>query len=335
MKKLNFEQIEKLAHGVARLEEGDGKISFFRFTKEQQELYKTTSEDFYIKSFATSGVSLEFITDSENMSLSVLVSKGSSRTFFTHSIIVDGKRVDELSGNIGDGKNMPFEKSFKLESGMKRVKIQFPWSATSSLVALELDDNAIITPIEKKVKLLMFGDSITQGYDAMIPENAYAIRITDRFEAEARNKGIGGERFFAELTAEKENFEPQIITVAYGTNDWRHSTKEKFEQECKGFFNNLRESYQNAKIVAITPIWRADIDKRQEFGEPLSFIAEYISKVAETVSDMTVINGIELVPHDLQYYQTDGLHPIDSGFEKYADSLWDEMCKELTLCSKI
>ena len=40
MKALSFEQIEKLAHGVARVEEGDGKISFFRFTKEQQELYK-------------------------------------------------------------------------------------------------------------------------------------------------------------------------------------------------------------------------------------------------------------------------------------------------------
>ena len=73
MKALSFEQIEKLAHGVARVEEGDGKISFFRFTKEQQDLYKNVCTDFFIKSFSTSGISLEFDTDSENLSLSVLV----------------------------------------------------------------------------------------------------------------------------------------------------------------------------------------------------------------------------------------------------------------------
>lgn len=325
MKALSFEQIESLTHGVARVEEGDGKISFFRFTKEQQELYKTVSEDFYIKSFATVGVSLEFITDSENLLLSVSVAKGSSRTFFTHSIFVDGKRIGELSGNISAGENVPFEEKFQLGVGMKKVRIQFPWSVASRLVALELDENATVIPTKKKCNVLMFGDSITQGYDAMLPENAYSIRIADLLDAEVRNKGIGGEQFFAKLTLEKEDFTPDLVTVAYGTNDWRHSTKERFERECKGFFVNLRNSYPNAKIIAITPIWRADMDNKQEFGKPFNFIGEYIKKVSETVSDMTVIDGIDLVPHNLKYYQTDGLHPIDSGFEHYTNNLWEKI----------
>ena len=155
MKKLYFEQIKKLVHGVAHIEEGDGNISFYRFTKEQQELYRSVSpNDFYIKTFATSGVSLEFETDSEDMTLEVEVSRGSSRTFFTHSIFIDGEKFSDLSGDIKDKENVYFEKTFSLPRGMKKVKILFPWSVQSKLVALKLDESAKIVPIEKNFKLL-------------------------------------------------------------------------------------------------------------------------------------------------------------------------------------
>ena len=45
MKALNFEQIKNLVHGAARVEEGDGKVSFFRFTEAQQELYRSVCTD--------------------------------------------------------------------------------------------------------------------------------------------------------------------------------------------------------------------------------------------------------------------------------------------------
>lgn len=325
MKRLDFEQIKLLVHGAARIEENDGKISFFRFTKEQQEIYKSASLDFYMKSFSTSGISLEFETDSDNLSLSVEVSKGSSRTFFTHSLFIDGKRVDELSGNIGQNENVPFEKSFKLGLGMKKVRILFPWSVASSLVSLEIDDNAKVIPIEKKFKLLMLGDSITQGYDAMMPENAYAIYIAEKLNAEARNKGIAGECFFPRLVAEKENFEPNLITVAYGTNDWKYSNKEQFDKTSKQFYTNLRNAYPNVKIIALTPIWRVDIGSDYVSGVPLTYIGEYIKKVSQEIPDMTVIDCMDCVPHNPEYYQTDGVHPIDSGFKYYAKNLWKKM----------
>lgn len=325
MMKLNFGQIKLLVHGTARIEEKNGKISFFRFTKKQQELYKTACADFYMKSFSTSGISLEFDTDSENLSLSVSVNKGSSRSFFTHSIFVNGNRIGELSGDINDREDVQYAQNFQLGSGIKRVKILFPWSVASSLISLELDDDAKVIPVEKKCKLLMFGDSITQGYDAKFPENAYAIKIAELFDAEARNKGIAGEQFFAKLTDEKEDFNPDIITVAYGTNDWRHGTKRRFEKECKDFFVNLRKSYPNVRIIAITPLWRADIDNQQQIGEPLIYIADYIKNVARDISDMIVLDGIDLIPHDLNFYQTDGLHPIDSGFEHYSNNLWKKI----------
>ena len=321
MTTLTFEQIKKLVHGAAYIEEGDGGISFFRFTKEQQELYKVTCKDFYIKTFATSGISLEFDTDSNNMRLAVLVNKGSSRTYFTHSILVDGKPFDELSGDIGEQENVYFKKAFSLPEGVKRVRIQFPWSVASSLVSLELDDGAIAVPVIKKRKILMFGDSITQGYDASRPELAYAVRLADFLSADAINKGIAGEQFFGKLPTLKDDFTPDLITVAYGTNDWRHGTKERLLRECTAFFKNLRESYPDTKIIALTPLWRVDIDNEQVIGEPLSFVTKFIKQTVRETENAVFIDCINLIPHRPKHYQTDGVHPIDSGFENYANNL--------------
>lgn len=116
-----------------------------------------------------------------------------------------------------------------------------------------------------------------------------------------------------------------LKNATYGTNDWRHGTKTRFERECKGFFHNLRNSYPDTKIYAITPLWRVDIDNEQQIGEPLSYITDFIKQVATEISDMIVINGIDLVPHDSKYYQTDGVHPIDSGFEHYVNNLWKKL----------
>ena len=325
MKALNFEQIKKLVHGAARIEEGDGKISFFRFSREQQELYKTASADFYMKTFATAGITLEFQTDSENMELSVSVSRGSSRRFFTHSIFVNGERVDELSGNIGESENVVFNKSFNLGKGMKTVRILFPWSVASSLLSLKLDDNAGVVPVNKKLKLLMLGDSITQGYDAMIPENSYATQVMTYFNAEALNKGIAGEQFFPALVLQPEDFKPDLITVAYGTNDWRHGTKENFEQTCLGFFVNLRISYPNVPIIALTPLWRVDINTTYEFGQPLNYVSSYIKRVAKQVDNMTVIDCMEYIPHNSRLFQTDGVHPVDAGFKHYSKNIIKEL----------
>ena len=321
MTTLTFEQIKKLVLGAAYIEEGDGGISFFRFTREQQELYKNTCADFYMKNFATAGISLEFDTDSENLSLSFTVSKGSSRGYFTHSIFADGRRIGELSGDLGDNDQVSLSGDFDLGEGVKRVRIQFPWSVASRLVTLSLDDGAMAVPVYKKRKMLLLGDSITQGYDASRPEYAYAVRLADFLNAEARNKGIAGEKFFGALTSLKDDFEPDIITVAYGTNDWRHSTSERFERECSAFFKNLLDNYPSSKIYVITPLWRVDIDNEYDFSKPLGYVAKYIKQITRRSPNVTVINGFDLVPHRKRHFQPDGVHPKDSGFENYANNL--------------
>ena len=203
----------------------------------------------------------------------------------------------------------------------KTVMTTEPKFVPDEAVTVKLDDNAKILPIEKSLKMIMFGDSITQGYDASSPEKSYASTLSAALGAEAINKGIAGEQFFAGFGKTKDDFAPDLITVAYGTNDWRHAKKEKFLASCKGFFENVRNNYPTVKIVAITPLWRVDINNEQEFGEPLSFVGNYIKEIAKSVPNMVVIDGTNLIDHAPEYFQTDGVHPIDAGFEQYSKNL--------------
>ena len=113
-------------------------------------------------------------------------------------------------------------------------------------------------PVKAGKTLLAFGDSITQGMDAMRPSNRYVTKLANYLGAEEVNKGISGECYFPPLAEAKDDLNPDYITVAYGTNDWSKKGRDIFQVNSKAFYKALRKNYPNTPIYAITPIWRAD-----------------------------------------------------------------------------
>jgi lysophospholipase L1-like esterase len=182
-----------------------------------------------------------------------------------------------------------------------------------------LDDSAFLSPVEKNCNFLMLGDSITQGYDASVPEKAYAIQLVNHFNANALNKGIAGEQFFAALTSEKEDFEPDYVVVSYGCNDWNRCAREEFTENCKEFLTNIHKNYSASKVIVIAPIWCKKSLETRVFGS-FEDVAPIIREQAAPFDNMSVINGYEFVPQDETYF-TDGVHPNNAGFELYFEKL--------------
>lgn len=320
--KLSLQQIQSITKGAVRITEQDGKICFFRFTEIEEALYKNRSEDFYKKTFSTAGIRLEFITDSRSLFLATEVSSGSSRKFFAHDIFVNGKKIGSLGScqtNVGT-----FSDSFDLGSGEKLVCIYMPWSTASQISALELDDGATLTPIKKERKILMYGDSITQGYDALSPSISYASRLADALNAESVNKAIGGEVFWSTLAEVSDLNGIDLITVAYGTNDFSRGNFTKFEENARAFYRTLSEKYRSAKIFALAPIWRADYEKDTGFGS-FFLVRDTLTQIADELDNVTLINGFDFVPKDPSYFSDRYLHPNDEGFDFYADALIAEI----------
>ena len=332
--KLNIDQIRAVCQGAVRIEEKAEGVHFYRFTGEQEELYRLRSSALYEKALSTAGIKLCFETDSTSLFLKVNVTPGSSRSYFSIDVMVNGECAGHLD-NFAE-EEMPaayttvscpmgeFSKDFSLGQGIKEVCIYLPWSMVPELQEISLDDGACVKPVRTKKKLLAFGDSITHGYDALRPSNRYIAKLAAKLGAEEVNKAIGGERFFPALAETKEPFSPDYITVAYGTNDWSGIELSEFRENCRAFYGALARNYPQAKIFAITPIWRKDSNSPRNCGE-FSQIAKEIKAATKDYANIVCVEGYDFVPHEESYFADLRLHPNDAGFECYAQNLWEQV----------
>lgn len=337
MQKIPFETLQRLAFGVSYTKIADGLLYFSRFSENERNNVQP-NEYYETKILSTAGVRLEFITDSRTLELETAAQTKTrqNRMFYAFDIVCDGKLIGQIKNFIeppiypyGD---YPFDDQkgvFTLPAGSKRVCIYFPFTVTGKIRSLSLDDGAALRPVAKKTKLLQYGDSITQGYDALCPSCSYASRIAARLDADAVNKGIGGSLFLPELVKDKTDFQPDLITVAYGTNDWNAAGNfDDFKRRCNAFFARLAAHYPETPIAAISPIWRADCKESRALG-PFDTVAKNIRETADKYENIFFIDGFNFVPHETKYFRDAYLHPNDEGFSFYADALIKQLEKIL------
>lgn len=332
---LSLEQIRSVACGAVSVAEEQDGIHLHRFTREQMDLYETRDPKFYSRTHSTAGIRLRFRTDSESLLFhACMTPQNGSRKYFAVEIFKNGKRIDtienysdaDLSGDYTEVvvPTGEFSKNVQLGKGEKEICIYLPWNMNAVIKSLSLDEGATVIPVKPGKKLLCFGDSITQGYDALCPSYRYTSQLADLLNAEEFNKAIGGEIFWPELSNTKEAFVPDYITVAYGTNDWSKIPYKEFQENCKPFYENLSRNYPESRIFAITPIWRKDWEKETDFPSFDSVEAQ-IKEAAEHLPNVTVVEGFDFVPHSEKYFADLRLHPTDLGFQKYAKNLWDKI----------
>lgn len=327
--KLTLEQVKEITRGTVRVTEKDGKFHFYRFTEAQEKAYLAVSpKDFYKKSFATAGVRLAFRTDSRSVSFDFETSSASSRAYAYFDVYVNGAfdRHFGCTGNVMvNGSAL-----IPLAEGEKTVEIYFPWSRCAVVSNLTIDDGASLSGVTRSKTMISFGDSITHGYDAMNPSLSYASQLARLLDAEQLNKGIGGDIFFPALLDEKDPIDPDYITVAYGTNDWSKCPRETFEKNCTEFYTRLSALYPNAKIFAITPIWRGDWNRKVcGFGSPVTNVCPVITEICKDLPNVTVVNPYNFVPHRKEFFADAYLHPNDIGFCLYAEGLYKEIVKHI------
>lgn len=331
--KLDLSQIRAITVGAQEITLEEDGFHFYRFNRRQQELYRGINEDFYKKCHASSGVRLQFATDSRKLKLDISVSSASSRSYFALDVFVNGVMIGSID-NLTD--DMPLDYTlaqlplgkyageFDLGEGIKDVSIFLPWSVCAVVQSVELDNGASVVPDKPKHKLLAFGDSITQGYDAKHPSNKYITRLAMALDAEECNKAIGGEEFYPPMAEAENGSAPDYIVVAYGTNDWSHSTRQLLTERCRAFYKILSDKYPNAKIFALSPIWREDWQTEKPVG-PFHDVEAIIRQSVKDLPNVTVVRGFDHVPKDTGYFADLRLHPNDAGFDHYFNNLLEKL----------
>ena len=337
---LTLEQLRSITLGAVWIRQQEKGIVFSRFTDEQLALYDNTTipyqENFHNTIRYNAGIRLSFRTNSRSLYIAGYFYKEREvRRHFSVDVMVDGKYLDSLDNftleplhgryideqyEMGD-----YEKTFDLGQGEKTVCVHFPWSIMPVFRHIALDDGASLTPLIPAKKLLVYGDSITHGNTVRYSCNHYIPRLARAMDVQVRNKAIAGTTTFPEIVRLESPYDPDYVLVAYGSNDWDRHEEAFFAEKYREMMQAIAEKYPQAQVFVISPIWRADQDTHARRMGPLCAIEANILAISEGFPNVTVIPGMDLVPHDLQYYADAGLHPNDAGYEFYFQNLWPKI----------
>ena len=321
-KKLNFEEIKSLIRGAVSIVKTEDGIQMQRFTDPQFHAYDNNI-DHQNKTRASAGMVMDFITNAKRFVMNYQIRYGSSRVFSYFDVTVND--VPYSFQGTDDYKKEPERTlDLTLDGKENHIRIYFPCLTQIVIRDVTLYDVTALTPVYRKKIMLAFGDSITQGYDAKHPMKAYAMAVADAFSADLYNKAIGGERFLPSLLNTPDAIDPDFITVAYGTNDWSCCTRAAIENNTIGFFRNLNVLYADKPVFVILPLWRKDHDRPTESG-PFEDVRTFIRQTAETYSNIHVIDGFELMPHDTALFSDGRLHPDDNGFSYMSKALTEKI----------
>ncbi len=321
--KLTFDEIKPLVHGAERVFEQDGVLWMLRFTEEQAEFYKE-KRDMYEKSAATAGVHLDFITDSRFLGLDLSTVRADMVSAYWCDVYMDDTRVLSLYGDLAESKDglQTLRGAIPLPEGSKRIRVYFPWTGCTRITSLVLSDGASVTPVKHRYKMVLYGDSITHGSWAKDASAPYATRLSHALDAEGINKGLGGDVMRVGFSAIKGEATPDIVTIAYGTNDWSDKiSAEELAEKSRHFYSDASKTYSEAKIFVISPIWRGNAETTVKTCGSFLAIREILRKSAEGLPNVVFLDGYDLVPHSPEMYSPDLLHPSDLGFAHYATNL--------------
>lgn len=320
--KLTYDQIRSVTVGALSIAEQQDGIHFFKCTQKQIDAWTSISETLGERAKTTTGVRLDFHTNSKELRFTpghsgkyeILINNLLRQRFRVgKEVPTDQEIVIPLCDPLGN----PLEEA--------RVTLCLPSHSVGIIQSVELDDGAYIRVPDYDCKLLMIGDSITQGWDSTYDTFTYAYILSRALNANSINQGIGG-AIFHEDTLDEIDFDPDIVTIAYGTNDYsKYKTFEEFQGHLTKFLDGIQSLYANKKIFVISPIWRGKTDSPMgDFAKLRSMIAQEAEK-----RGLIHIDGLSMVPPIPELFADEWLHPNALGFGFFGENVTREILKHL------
>ena len=308
--KLSNVSIKKLIKGACYFEERDGFLFPYHYTKEQIEYFKNLV-DWGPRARLGAGIKIELITEATEISFKVKY-EGYNPDQSTIDLYINdvAHQIFFISDTV---KNTV---SYKMPSGKKKVSLYLPINCEVGVRDLAFNGGYKAVK-EKKQKVLVIGDSISQGYGAVYAGASYVNVFSRLYGVEPLNQAIGGYRFDEGGVQKIPGYEPDKVLVALGTNYYDAPDLYDYEPETVAFFEKLHKLFGDKKTAVITPVWRNDNPDRERFAWCVSIIERECAKY----ENITVVNGLDLIPPINQCYMDDKVHPNPYGMLHMAENL--------------
>lgn len=313
-----------LFHGIYVLEEregayGDAKIgggSFvpLRFSHDRLADYDSYNKTAKIKApyyECTTGVRMDFYTDAQSISFDYTVTASFGDTnpdcpIDTFNIYENGEF--KASQQVKKSEKNTLVYTPTSADAENRITILFPNYHGVALSRFELGNTRPVTDYSHKI--LVLGDSISQGLYADKPADAYVHQVATALNADYMNLSVGGEIYREEALDEDVHFNPTHIIVALGTNDYYAGiSPSKLKSNATSYLQKLKEIYPDVSVTVISP-----------FG---NFPLNYHQSIEQAAISMgyDFVNGTTLISQYVSSWNNDQIHPCSVGFNEITAAL--------------
>lgn len=308
--------------GTLGLEPDNGGWIPRRFTQRQLREHAGVGENRRIRTECAVGVVVRLATDSPWLELA-FDCLGGARAYLGVDVDVDGRTFPAFHADHFEGafRQRVFDAA-GAPGRLRRIEVWLPDATVVRLREINIAAGGTAEPLPPPpVSLLCLGDSITQGMHTVSPSTTYPALLARLLGAGVLNQGIGGHVFDAASLDDTPGFEPGLVTVAYGTNDWSRGIGEaEIRTNAAAYAGRIRELFPAAPITVVSPLWRDTGGAPKGGGLTLDAFGRVIREAVADLPGTTVVDGYDLVPPDARYF-VDGIHPNELGFMHFAVNL--------------
>lgn len=310
----NHLSIEETASGIRPL----------RFSSKQLAVYED-SPIFKPRSLSPSGICIDVWTDAIKLTMEVEI-RNRMRPLGYFDLFVNDQLKQSIE--VGDPEmnpdNLPYQYCFHLQADAgecQRITLYLPHNMELIIRDLNWEGASRIEAVTPpRRNLLCLGDSITQGMTAHHPSCTYPVLLARALDVNLLNQGVGGYYYEANSLDMDLDYQPDLITVAYGTNDWRRYTHiEQFKTQVTAYMRKLAQLCPTSRICVITPLTRLDKHLPTEIGS-FDLLVRTIEEACSGYAHIEVIRGLDLIPNDPAMF-ADLAHPLEAGFAIMAERL--------------
>ena len=243
--------------------------------------------------------------------------------------LVDGKNRDEWkferSKRDGCG-NEPVTVRLPADGEMHTYELILPYGDSVELhsVSVNSESEFEAPPPRPPVRCVFFGDSITQGFCASRIDRTFPFLVGELLDYEVINLGIAGIGLNPGSAKVLGGIPMDRMVVEIGANDWKDGMlPEEFRKNTDKFLHDFRSFQPETPVWWITPPWISPKWKLKTMRYELDLYRDIIREEVEKRRDpnLHVIDGLELIDHDTQFYDQVPVHPVDAGYEQMAERL--------------
>lgn len=337
--------------GAVHLQELDnGFVIPHRFFPEQMEHFDRI--DRYDRALATAGVVLDFVTDGTEVSLDCRVVRPLNPKHVLYRAVMEGganKGVRPFGmaeeGNV-DGIDLvvagrlvatvaPRDGTLRFafdNYAHDEVEVRIYLPSIMCVAVGNLRANGSLKPVPARGYLLAFGDSITQGFICGKPSMSYPAQVANTLGIDLMNQAVSRHMFDEDALGAFSLWRgnaPEVIVVAYGTNDWSHlRSPEAIEGGAVAYLERLSWYFPRVPIYVLSPLWRKDEHEPKPCGRPLTWMNQMLGRVCSRHHNMHMVDGYHGFPKDPTLFADGEVHPNPAGMGIVADTLLEAMCAD-------